>query len=65
MDSARNQVLFALNDYLAEWRRSATATSGSGRRISSTNANNGLMVTANGYTQRLPQLFPGVAGRIF
>lgn len=26
----------------------------------STNANNGLMVNANGYTQRLPQLLPAL-----
>ncbi|WP_253382241.1 pitrilysin [unidentified bacterial endosymbiont] len=58
MDSARNQVLFALNDYLAgialDQLSNQAAVGGIGF---STNANNGLMVNANGYTQRLPQLF--------
>lgn len=58
MDSAKNQVLFALNDYLAgvalDELSNQAAVGGIGF---STNANNGLMLNANGYTQRLPQLF--------
>ncbi|MDF7759438.1 pitrilysin [Kosakonia cowanii] len=58
MDSAKNQVLFALNDYLAglalDQLSNQAAVGGIGF---STNANNGLMLNANGYTQRLPQLF--------
>ena len=58
MDSARNQVMFALNDYLAgialDQLSNQAAVGGIGF---STNANNGLMLNADGYTQRLPQLF--------
>lgn len=58
MDSAKNQVVFALNDYLAglalDQLSNQAAVGGIGF---STNANNGLMLNANGYTQRLPQLF--------
>lgn len=58
MDSAKNQVMFALNDYLAglalDQLSNQAAVGGIGF---STNANNGLMLNANGYTQRLPQLF--------
>lgn len=58
MDSARNQVIFALNDYLAGLALDQLSNQASVGGISfSTNANNGLMVNANGYTQRLPQLF--------
>ncbi len=58
MDSARNQVMFALNDYLAGLALDQLSNRASVGGISfSTNANNGLMVNANGYTQRLPQLF--------
>ena len=58
MDSARNQVMFALNDYLAGLALDQLSNQASVGGISfSTNANNGLMVNANGYTQRLPQLF--------
>ncbi|MTH45310.1 pitrilysin [Intestinirhabdus alba] len=57
MDSARNQAIFALNDYLAgmalDQLSSQAAVGGIGF---STSANSGLMVNANGYTQRLPQL---------
>lgn len=61
MDSARNQVLFALNDYLAGMALDQLSNQAAVGGISfSTNANNGLMVTANGYTQRLPQLFPAL-----
>ncbi len=57
MDSARNQVLFALNDYLAGMALDQLSNQAAVGGISfSTNANNGLMVNANGYTQRLPQL---------
>ncbi|WP_285130100.1 pitrilysin [Leclercia adecarboxylata] len=58
MDSAKNQVMFALNDYLAgialDQLSNQAAVGGIGF---STNANNGLMLNANGYIQRLPQLF--------
>lgn len=58
MDSAKNQVMFALNDYLAgialDQLSNQAAVGGIGF---STNANNGLMLNASGYTQRLPQLF--------
>ena len=58
MDSARNQVMFALNDYLAGLALDQLSNQASVGGISfSTNANNGLMVNANGYPQRLPQLF--------
>lgn len=57
MDSAKNQVLFALNDYLAGLALDELAGQAAVGGISfSTNANSGLMVNANGYTQRLPQL---------
>lgn len=58
MNTAKNQVMFALNDYLAgialDQLSNQAAVGGIGF---STNANNGLMLNANGYTQRLPQLF--------
>ncbi|WP_330982833.1 MULTISPECIES: pitrilysin [Enterobacterales] len=58
MDSARNQVMFALNDYLAGIALDQLSNQAAVGGISfSTGANNGLMVNANGYTQRLPQLF--------
>ncbi|AYL62773.1 pitrilysin [Citrobacter youngae] len=66
MDSARNQVLFALNDYLAgialDQLSNQAAVGGIGF---STNANNGLMLNANGYTQRLPQLFQALLSGYF
>ncbi|MGV7092097.1 pitrilysin [Siccibacter turicensis] len=58
MNSARRQVLFALNDYLAGLALDELSNQAAVGGISfSTNANNGLMVNANGYTQRLPQLY--------
>ncbi|WHP32348.1 pitrilysin [Trabulsiella odontotermitis] len=58
MASARNQVIFALNDYLAGIALDQLANQAAVGGISfSTGANNGLMLNANGYTQRLPQLF--------
>ncbi len=58
MDSAKSQVLFALNDYLAGIALDELSNQASIGGIGfSTNANSGLMVNANGYTQRLPQLF--------
>ncbi|HKN05178.1 MAG TPA: pitrilysin, partial [Buttiauxella sp.] len=58
MDSAKNQVLFALNDYLAGIALDQLSNQASVGGIGfSTNANSGLIVNANGYTQRLPQLF--------
>ena len=38
-------------------RSISSATAAVGGISFSTNANNGLMLNANGYTQRLPQLF--------
>lgn len=58
MDSARNQVMFALNDYLAGLSLDQLSNQAAVGGITfSTGANNGLMMNANGYTQRLPQLF--------
>ena len=58
MDSAKNQVMFALNDYLAGIALDQLSNQAAVGGISfSTGANNGLMLNANGYTQRLPQLF--------
>ncbi|STD22254.1 peptidase M16 domain-containing protein [Enterobacter asburiae] len=50
--------MFALNDYLAGIALDQLSNQAAVGGISfSTNANNGLMLNANGYTQRLPQLF--------
>jgi protease-3 len=58
MDSAKNQALFAINDYLAGIALDELSNQAAVGGISfSTNANSGLMVNANGYTQHLPQLF--------
>ena len=58
MNSAKNQVMFALNDYLAGIALDQLSNQAAVGGISfSTNANKGLMLNANGYTQRLPQLF--------
>ena len=58
MDSARRQVMFALNDYLAGIALDQLSNQAAVGGISfSTGANNGLMVNANGYTQHLPELF--------
>ncbi|MBJ7221931.1 MULTISPECIES: pitrilysin [unclassified Brenneria] len=55
--SARNQVLFALNDYLAGLALDELSYQASVGGISfSTSSNDGLVINANGYTQRLPQL---------
>lgn len=66
MDSARRQVMFALNDYLAGIALDQLSNQAAVGRISfSTGANNGLMVNANGYTQRLPQLFTALLDGYF
>ncbi|KMV34471.1 pitrilysin [Franconibacter pulveris] len=66
MDSAKNQVLFALNDYLAGVALDELSNQAAVGGISfSTNANNGLMLNANGYTQRLPQLFQALLNGYF
>lgn len=66
MDSAKNQVLFALNDYLAGIALDQLSNQAAAGGISfSTNANNGLMLNANGYTQRLPQLFQALLAGYF
>jgi protease-3 len=58
MSSAKNQVLFAINDYLAGIALDELSNQASVGGIGfSSNANSGLMINANGYTQRLPQLF--------
>ncbi|MEE3660795.1 pitrilysin [Brenneria sp. g21c3] len=55
--TARNQVLFALNDYLAGLALDELSYQASIGGISfSTNSHDGLAINANGYTQRLPQL---------
>ncbi|PVZ85330.1 pitrilysin [Serratia sp. S1B] len=57
MDSARNQVLFSLMDYLAGLSLDQLSYQAAVGGISfSTSSNNGLLFNANGYTQRLPQL---------
>jgi secreted Zn-dependent insulinase-like peptidase len=49
MDSAKNQVMFALNDYLAGIALDQLSNQAAAGGISfSTNANNGLMLNANG-----------------
>ncbi|NPE51205.1 pitrilysin [Dickeya dadantii] len=56
-DSARHQVLFALNDYLAGVALDALSYQASVGGISfSTGSDDGLMMTASGYTQHLPEL---------
>ncbi|MCV9879196.1 pitrilysin [Brenneria izbisi] len=56
-NSARNQVLFALNDYLAGLALDELSYQASVGGISfSTKSNDGLAIDAGGYTQRLPQL---------
>lgn len=66
MDSARSQVMFALNDYLAGIALDQLSNQAAVGGISfSTGANNGLMVNANGYTQRLPQLFTALLDGYF
>ncbi|AJJ62666.1 pitrilysin [Yersinia aldovae] len=57
LDNARHQVLFALTDYLAGISLDELSYQASIGGISfSTAANNGLYVSANGFTQRMPQL---------
>ncbi|MFV0261556.1 MAG: pitrilysin [Kluyvera sp.] len=66
MDSAKNQVMFALNDYLAGVALDQLSNQAAVGGISfSTGANNGLMLNANGYTQRLPQLFSALLDGYF
>ncbi|WP_086873605.1 pitrilysin [Kosakonia pseudosacchari] len=66
MDSAKSQVIFALNDYLAGLALDQLSNQAAVGGISfSTNANNGLMLNANGYTQRLPQLFQALLAGYF
>ncbi|AFJ45932.1 pitrilysin [Shimwellia blattae] len=57
MNSAKNQVMFALNDYLAGLALDELSNQAAVGGISfSSNANSGLMINANGYTQHLPAL---------
>ena len=66
MDSARSQVMFALNDYLAGIALDQLSNQAAVGGITfSTGANNGLMVNASGYTQRLPQLFTALLDGYF
>ncbi len=58
--------MFALNDYLAGIALDQLSNQAAVGGISfSTGANNGLMVNANGYTQRLPQLFTALLDGYF
>lgn len=66
MDTAKSQVMFALNDYLAGLALDQLSNQAAVGGITfSTNANNGLMLNANGYTQRLPQLFQALLSGYF
>ncbi|QHM74356.1 Protease 3 [Mixta theicola] len=57
MNSARNQVLFALNDYLAGVALDELSSQAAVGGISfSTSENDGVTLTASGFTQRLPKL---------
>jgi len=57
MNSARNQVLFALNDYLAGVALDELSSQASVGGISfSTSENDGVIFNASGFTQRLPKL---------
>ncbi|MDR7344580.1 protease-3 [Pantoea alhagi] len=57
MANARNQVLFALNDYLAGVALDELGSQAAVGGISfSTSGNDGLTVSASGFTQRLPKL---------
>lgn len=58
MNSARNQVLFALNDYMAGLALDELSNQAAiGGMTFSSSANNGLVLNANGYTQHMPTLF--------
>lgn len=57
MNSARNQVLFALNDYLAGVALDELSSQASVGGISfSTSENDGVSISASGFTQHLPKL---------
>ncbi|WP_114194526.1 pitrilysin [Edaphovirga cremea] len=57
LDSARHQVLYALTDYMAGIYLDQLSYQASIGGISfTTSPDNGLLVNANGFTQRLPQL---------
>lgn len=66
MDTMRNQVLFALNDYLAGLALDELSQRASVGGISfSSHANSGLMINATGYTQQLPKLFEELVSGYF
>ena len=66
LNSAKNQVLFALNDYLATLSLDELNMQASVGGINfSSSGNRGLMINANGYTQRLPKLFSELVGGYF
>ncbi|MGD8108425.1 pitrilysin [Pantoea sp. FN0302] len=57
MDSARHQVLFALNDYLAGLALDELSSQAAVGGISfSTSGSDGVIFSASGFTQRLPKL---------
>lgn len=57
INSARNQVLFSLTDYLAGIALDQLSYQASVGCLSFSNSlNNGLIINANGFTKRLPQL---------
>lgn len=57
MDTARHQVLFALNDYLAGIALDQLTTQAAvGGMSFSSGENEGLVLSASGYSQRLPEL---------
>ncbi|WP_413737204.1 pitrilysin [Sodalis sp. RH21] len=64
MSSARNQVLYALNDYIASQDLAELSNQAYVGGISfSTYASDGLTIKATGYTQRLPQLAVSLVNR--
>lgn len=66
MDTMKHQVLFALNDYLAGLALDELNQRASVGGIGfSSHANNGLMITANGYSQQLPKLFEELVSGYF
>lgn len=66
MDSAKNQVLFALNDYMAGLALDELSQRAAVGGISFfSHANSGLMINANGYTQQLPRLFKALVSGYF
>lgn len=66
MDTMKHQVLFALNDYLAGLSLDELSQRAAVGGIQfSSHANSGVMISANGYTQRLPKLFQRLVSGYF